>query len=227
MWMSVAGRAPYGLQFVPIYLTTQPVTLQEAENAMVTGGFVTNSVPGYSGTGYVSGLDSPGKGCEFTFQISTAGVYIIQFRYDTSAYRNLGLYVNGQSRVSLELGASEQVYATWTSMSALTWLAAGTNVIGLECVDSLGNINLDYLALALYSTNTIPGLRLGSPNSAGGTTLKFDPIPGLTYNVDWIDSLSDSTGWQTLTNFVSSGSTISLGAGPPAAVGFYLIKAQP
>ncbi len=151
MWMSVSGRAPYGLQFMPIYLTTEPVQTQEAENAAVSGGFVATSTPGYSGTGYVSGLDAIGKKCEFTFKVGATGVYIIQFRHNTSAYRNLGLYVNGQGRGLLKLGKSEQVYATWTTMSVLTWLEGGTNRIALQCDDASGNVNLDKLSLALYS----------------------------------------------------------------------------
>ncbi len=191
MWMSVAGRSPYGLQFVPIYLTTSPVTIQQAEAAKITGGVIANSVAGYSGSGYVSGLNSPGKKCEFTFEIATPGVYIIQFRYNTTNNQNLGLYVNGQSRETLQLGTSEQVYATWTSMSAMTWLAGGTNLIGLQCVDSSGNINLDSLSLAFYSSNTIPGLRAGSTNSSGGVALSFDPIPNLSYSVDWSSNLRE------------------------------------
>src|SRR5579864_9174535 len=124
MWMSVAGRAQYGLQFMPVHLTKEAVQMQEAENSAITGGVVATNTPGYSGSGYVSGLSSIGKKCEFSFQIGTAGVYLIQFRYDTSAYRNLGLYVNGQARGTLKLGKSEQVYATWTTLSVITWLGA-------------------------------------------------------------------------------------------------------
>jgi hypothetical protein len=132
MWLSVAGRSPYGLQFLPIFLTTEPVQKQEAENAAITGGFIATSVPSYSGTGYVSGLNSIGKKCEFGFPIENAGVYVIQFRYDTGGYRNLGLSVNRQPRGTLKLDKSEQVYATWTALSLVTWLEAGTNVIGLQ-----------------------------------------------------------------------------------------------
>jgi hypothetical protein len=226
MWMSVAGRSPYGLQFVPIYLTTQPVQKQEAEAASITGGFVTNSIPGYSGTGYVSGLDSVGDKCEFTFQIPISGVYIILFRYNTTAYQNIGLYVDGQNRGTLKLGNSEQVYATWTDLSVITWLGAGTNVIGLQSVES-GNVNLDYLSLALYSTNAIPDLQLSSINQSGEVTLNFDPIPGLTYSIDWNSSLTNSTGWQSLTNFVSTGSTVSMSSLSSSAAGFFRVKAQP
>lgn len=227
LWMSVAGRSPYGLQFVPVYLSTQPVQKQEAEGANITGGFVTNSIPGYSGAGYVSGLNALGKKCEFTFAIQTPGIYLLQFRYDTSAYRNLGLYVNGQSRGTLKLGKSEQTYATWTQMSAVCWLGAGTNVIGLQCVDSLGNINLDYLALALYSTNTMASLKLSSVDSTGSASLTFDPVPGLSYTVNWNPNPANSSAWQALAHFRSSGSTVSLTPPTPSPSALFRILAQP
>jgi hypothetical protein len=223
-WMSLAGRSPYGLQFMPIYLTTQPASKKEAENSIITGGVVAKSVAGYSGTGYVWGLDTIGKKCEFNFQIATSGVYILQFRYDTSAYRNIGLYVNGQSRGVIKLGKSEQDYTTWTSASAMTWLAAGTNVIGLECVDSLGNINLDYLAIALYSTTPVSDLNLTSSAPIGTATLNFDPVPGLTYQVDWNKNLSNPEAWQTLTDFVSTGSHASISSTNSSPVGFFGIN---
>lgn len=227
MWMSVAGRAPYGLQFMPIFLATEAVQKQEAENAAVTGGFIASSVPGYSGTGYVSGLDSIGKKCEFNFQIGTSGVYLIKFRYDTSGYRNLGLTINGQSRGPLKLGKSEQVYATWTELSLVTWLWQGANVIGLQCVDSLGNINLDWLALALYSTNASPGVKLSPAGQPGGVGLAFDPIPGLVYSVDWNSSLANNAAWQPMTNFTSTGSTVQVSPPGISSVGFFRIKASP
>lgn len=227
MWMSVAGRAPYGLQFMPVYLTTEPVQLQEAETAAITGGFVATSTPGYSGTGYVSGLDSIDKKCEFTFTLGSAGVYLMQFRYDTSGYRNLGFYVNGRQRSVLKLGKSEQVYATWTSLSLLTWLGAGTNVIGLQCVDSLGNINLDNFSLALYSTNATPDLKLSFNTQASGFALNFDPIPGLTYNVDWSSNLAAAPAWQSVTNFTSTGSAVQISYRDPSPAGFLRIEASP
>jgi len=227
VWMSVSGRAPYGLQFMPIYLATEPVQTQEAENAAITGGFVTNTIPGYSGSGYVSGLDTVGKKCEFTFNLATAGVYVLQFRYDTSAYRNLGLYVNGQSRGVLKLGKSEQVYATWTSMSALSWLSGGTNRIALQCVDNLGNVNLDNFSLALYSTNAISDVNLHAAGTPTSVSLSFDTIPGITYGVDWASNLLAGVPWQPITSFVSTGSTAQVTHTDPSLNGFLRISATP
>jgi hypothetical protein len=37
MWMTATGQKPYGLQFMPVYLTTHPVKSYEAENATLKG----------------------------------------------------------------------------------------------------------------------------------------------------------------------------------------------
>jgi hypothetical protein len=227
MWMSVAGRAPYGLQFMPVYLSTERVQTQEAEEAIITGGFVTNAIQGYSGTGYVTGLDALGKQCEFGFNISTAGVHLIQFRYNTSAYRNFGLYVNGEARGMLKLGKSEQVYATWSAMSALTWLSSGTNRIALRCVDASGNVNLDNLSLALYSTSATPGLNVQATASSNSIAVSFDTIPGLIYHLDWTSNLAIAPVWQPLTNFVSTGSSVQVGRHDLSRNGFLRINAGP
>lgn len=52
MWMSVSGRAPYGLQFIPVYLSTSPVQIVELETATLTGVTVATNKAGYSGAGY-------------------------------------------------------------------------------------------------------------------------------------------------------------------------------
>jgi len=107
MWMSAAGRAPYGLQFLPLYLSTAPVQVQEAENGTVTGGSISTAIPGYSGSGYVSGLDAPGNKWQCQFDVGQSGLYLAKLRYDTSADRDMDLYVNGQKISSLVLGKSE------------------------------------------------------------------------------------------------------------------------
>jgi len=152
MWMSVAGRAPYGLQLIPIYLSTNSVVTQEAEDASMTDGAEANSKSGFSGRGYVS-LDAVGKKCEFTFKMAAAGTYIVNFRYNTEGYGRFGLGVNGKERARVELGKSEQPYATWTEMSILARFDIGTNRLRLECEDNVGKINLDRLSIALWSTD--------------------------------------------------------------------------
>ncbi len=225
-WMSVSGRAPYGLQFLPVYLTTEPVQTQEAENAIIVGGSTANAKAGYSGSGYVTGLDAIGKRCEFTFNVGTGGVYILRFRYNTSAYRDLGLHVNHQSRGLLKLGKSEQVYATWTDMSVLTWLTAGTNLIALQCDDASGNVNLDKLSLALYSTSAVRELSARPVGAANGVAVTLETIPGLAYSLAWNSDLASGGTWQTVTNFIGDGGAFSWTRTSLSPAGFLRIVAS-
>jgi len=227
MWMSVAGRAPYGLQFVPVYLTTQAIQVQEAENSAITGGIVATNIAGYSGTGYVSGLSTNGDKCEFAFAAAVAGQYIVQARYNTSAYRNLGFYVNGESRGELFLGTSEQTYATWTDISLLTWLESGTNLVRLQCDDSVGSVNLDKVTLALYTTNVVSGLQATAlRGGTNGITMDFDTLRGVAYALEWKSNMT-SAAWLPLTNFTGSGATVHVDFTNQSRQGFCRIGITP
>jgi hypothetical protein len=227
MWVSTSGRTPYGLQFLPVYLSTEPPLTQEAEAAILTGASIATAKAGYTGAGYVTGIDAIGDQCQFTFDVADAGVYIIQFRYNTSAYRNISLYVNGQRRSILKLGKSEQVYATWTSASAITLLNAGANQIALRCEDTSGNVNVDSMTIALYSRDIVSGVEATCGSKTNTLTLGFDSIPGLKYTVEWKSNLLATTPWQATTNFTSAGSRFQATNAPSTSNAFYRFRAQP
>jgi len=158
---------------------------------------------------------------------AAAGQYIVQVRYNTSAYRNLGFYVNGKSRGPLLLGTSEQIYATWTDISRVTWLASGTNLITLQCDDSVGSVNLDKVTLALYTTSVVSGLETKAMGGgSNGITMDFDTLPGLAYSLEWKSNLTAAT-WQPLTNFTGSGTTAQVGFTNGLHQGFCRIGISP
>lgn len=156
MWMTASGRNPYGLQFMPAYLTTQPVQTYEAENSILSGGTsTTTSKAGYSGSGYATGFTSVGSKSQFNVNATTAGAYIMKIRYNTNAYQSINCYVNGSMIQTLKLGKSEQVYNTWTDMTIFAWLQSGNNTVTFQYdTGNTGNLNLDKLSLALYSTTS-------------------------------------------------------------------------
>ncbi|QGQ99716.1 DUF4185 domain-containing protein [Paenibacillus psychroresistens] len=183
MWATTSGRSPYGLQLLPVYFTTNPVQSFEAEtSSALTGVTTSTSVAGYTGSGYVTGFDSVGDKAEFTVNAATAGSHILKIRYNTSAYQSISFYVNGVKLDTLKLGKSQQVYATWTELTMFAWLTAGNNTITYK-YDSgnSGNVNLDKLSLALYSTTPglLPGPYPGSP------TTTDDGDAGITYSGTW------------------------------------------
>jgi hypothetical protein len=171
MWMTHSGGRPYGLQFMPVYMTTDPVRSYEAEDAVLTGTTVSRDkiehaldaryaqeiTAGFSGGGYVTGLDALGDECLFKVKVEKAGAYILKIRYNTRKYQTMDFVVNGTLREKLKLGKSEQVYATWTERSLFAWLEAGDNTIAFQCAAAgeAADVNLDSLSLAFYSD--VPG----------------------------------------------------------------------
>ena len=140
MWATVSGRRPYGLQFLPVYLTTHPVYSSEAEAATVTGAYASSKKEGYFGSGYVTGFDGPQDKCVFSVTVSGSGTYILKIRYNTRKYHSVDLVVNGARLETLRLGRSEQQYATWTEMSVLAWLEDGDNTIGFVSATAQASI---------------------------------------------------------------------------------------
>jgi hypothetical protein len=153
MWMTLSGSKYYGLQFMPIYLTTHPVQRLEAEDAALQGVAVAKDKEGYTGRGYVSGFDNTGDQCAFRVSVEKRGAYLMKIRYNTREYRHVDLIVNGKLVEKLKLGKSEQVYAKWTEMSLFAWLQRGENLISFRADDSgmSQGLSLDSLSVALYS----------------------------------------------------------------------------
>ncbi|MCU0916885.1 MAG: carbohydrate-binding protein [Planctomycetes bacterium] len=215
MWMSVSGRAPYGLQFIPVYLSTSPVQVVELEAATLTGVTVATDKAGYLGVAYVTGFDVRGDEAQFIYTAARAGTYLVKLRYNTSAYQSIGCYVNGNRVTSLKLGKSEQNYATWTEYSLLAVMTAGSNSIAFRYDDlSTGKCNLDSVSLAFYSANVSAvtrgpwgGLSRKSPGTVeaedydtGGEGIAYcDTTPsnlgGAGYRNDAVDIQSFSGGY--------------------------------
>lgn len=182
MWLTVCGEIAannplgvneYLLQFKPLYLTTNPVSTYQAEGAALTGTSIATGKAGYEGSGYVTGFDTVGDKCQFTVNAGSTGAYILKFRYNTNAYQQLSCYVNGVHKEDLKLGAAEQMYATWTEYTLFAWLNSGSNTVTFQ-YDSgdSGNVNLDSLKFALYSTTagSLPGANPpGTQTPYGGT----------------------------------------------------------
>lgn len=160
VWMTATGRSPYGLQFMPLYMTTNPVSEYQAENATLTGVNTAVSKVGYTGSGYVAGFDITGDKCKFTVNVANTGDYIFKVRYNTTAHQTISVYINGIFKEQLKLGKSEQVYADWTDITFFSSLNNGNNTITIQKdSNDSGALNLDSIKLALYSTTlgSLPG----------------------------------------------------------------------
>jgi len=197
MWMTASGRAPYGLQFLPVYLTTSPVQTLQGESGMQTGTNSSTSVLGYEGSGYVTGLDAIGDSLTLSPSVSETGAYIVKFRYHTTSSTSLSWSVNGARQASLPIGRSVQTYTTWTEMSIFAWLTAGSNAITFS-VDpgDPGNVDIDSMSLAFYSAvpDSLPGARPGSGLSGGGPSVD-DTSSAVTYSGAWSSNGNPNVGY--------------------------------
>jgi hypothetical protein len=164
MWQTVSGRSPYGLQFMPVYLTTSHVQNYEAENAELNKVYKSTENSGYFAKGYVTGFDRPKGRCRFHIDVAAAGTYLLQVRYRTQADQTMVCTINQFAPQNLKLGTSHQNYTDWSEISLASWLNKGHNTIDLVGGSSdTGNIDVDRISLAFYASHRIdinvPGKR--------------------------------------------------------------------
>ena len=224
MWMTVTGssgnpdhygRNEYALNFKPVYLTTEPVSTYEAEDANLSGLLPARAEDEFEGAGYVEGFDATGDKVSFKVNADKAGAYILKFRYRTEAPQKLTLTVNDTYQGLLRLGRSEQKYTNWTEITAFAWLNKGTNDVSVSMgFGDTGSVLLDNLKVALYSEeegslpNCAPAAEQqspynGQPTELPGTIKAADFDKGGQnvayyeydqYNRNWADYRTDDAG---------------------------------
>jgi VCBS repeat-containing protein len=171
-------------------------SLCEADAGSLTGGAKPAADHnGYSGTGFLAGLEHAGAGDTLTVSgVPTAGNYRVQLRY---ANGQAGSQPVQARTVTVQAGAAAPVTATlpptsgwdyWNTVGVPITLAAGTNTIALGCpTDASCNVNLDTVAV------TTAGAPLLAPHAAlGGYRRGLDGVdgdaltqPGLLYQDGW------------------------------------------
>ena len=127
----------------------------EAENgAMAGGACLATDHTGYTGSGFVACLTTPGAGVTQQFGVTTAGSYTLDLRYAAglpggpNQTRSATISVNGTAagQISLPLTGS---WNTWADATAPVQLTAGTNNITVSYQSTdLGWFNLDNLKLS-------------------------------------------------------------------------------
>lgn len=122
----------------------------EAENGVLTGVNVSKAVPGYSGSGYVTGFDQATDKVTVTLNVPVKDFYKFVIRYNsTSGDKTQYLIVNNG-------GASSVVFlktTTWSNIDAGKYLLnAGVNTITIQ--SSWGWMDIDKFSLYTASKNT-------------------------------------------------------------------------
>ena len=136
MWTTATGRDPYGLQFLPIYLSTRPVETRGASQAERFGTELSTAITGSSGAGYVDGFDAIGDSCSFTLPVASAGKHVLRYRYHCDvAGQSISLAVNDAPPMQLALGNTVQSTLPWNEGSVLLDLPAGPATIRFFVAD--------------------------------------------------------------------------------------------
>ncbi len=219
MWTATSGKqgtGVYGLQLLPMYLTSATPQTIEAESATLSG-VVTPSPsasptpkPGYTGSSYVTSFNTIGDKVTFTASIANAGAYILKMRYNTTDHQIIGFYVNGNKVGDVKLGKSEQTDITWTEVTMFAWLTSGSNTIAFQLDSSnTGNLNVDHLKLALYST--VPESLPGATPPPGSWTRVNDNDAAVTsgYSAGWTYSDATSGAHNVDTHYTTTTSATS------------------
>ncbi len=165
MWYVFCGEYKgdtwnYGLQYMPLYLSTGAVDKYEAENASLTGASVASVYPSFSGSGYVTGFAKLGDRIAFAVDnVSDAGWHIVRIRYTSSQANGntLSVYVNGRKarRVKLSLNNSDcKPRENWTDRSDIYYLRHGANTIEIrqDEGDTATGVMIDYIAVSRERT---------------------------------------------------------------------------
>jgi hypothetical protein len=176
----------YSLFELEVYGSPSTVLSMEAEAAQLTGVTTSTAVAGFSGSGFVQGFDAATDKLVFPMQITQAGTYDLQIRYQTpwGVKRNF-VYVNNSLVGEIEFPAS----TAWSTV----------NVSGLNLITGLNTIEIrnswgwfyvdriDLTAVALLSS-TIANVNTSSftisafPNPASDV-LQVSLTPTATQNV--------------------------------------------
>jgi predicted alpha-1,6-mannanase (GH76 family) len=120
----------------------------EAENALRTEVGSNNSLPGYTGRGYVDNFEKDEASVVFRVNVAEVNTYTLQFRYSNSGVASRQLTVNDGEAVTLEFPTSND----WAMLETIVELVAGANTITLtfdEEAANAGALNLDQLQIVL------------------------------------------------------------------------------
>lgn len=168
----------------------------EADTGSLAGGAKKASDHnGYSGEGFVAGLERAGAGDTFTVtDVPAAGEYNLQLRYANWA---AGSQPVQSRKISVTVGAADPTtqtlqptssWDTWRTVTVPVRLAAGDNTVSLGCPDATScNVNLDTVAFTATSSPLLaPHAPLGGyRRGLDGVNGSALTAPGLLYQDGW------------------------------------------
>lgn len=162
----------------------------EAEQASLADGAVVQTEhAGYSGTGYVGGIDKEAASVSFTVEADQAGEQGLRLGYANGPHpfqgvKTLTMQVNDGPAEQIEL-ADTGTWKSWGTSTETVALEQGTNTVSYSVgAEDSGSVNLDYLDLT-DPVDCDPEQSVGPDDEFDGTELDlcrwstiYNPTPG-------------------------------------------------
>lgn len=196
---NAGGSAP--VESVVVSGTGIPPSQQnvfEAENGILTSGYISTQYPGYSGTGYVDIADKTGAALEVDFRRASAATDTVQVYFANGATsRAYAVTVNGVSVGSLTF-PNTGGWSNWSSVVMMVPLQGGVNRLKFASTTNNSNANIDKVYIGGQSAT--PVYKLVLAKSGVGS-------------VSAVPASADS--------FYDAGTEVTLTASPTAGNSFY------
>ena len=209
MWYVFCGEYKgdlwnYGLQYMPLYLSTGAVDIYEAEQARLEGTRVAAEYPAFSGSGYATGFAKAGDRATFALMgVQGTGWHIVRIRYTSPGAngRTLSIYVNGKKarRVTLSLNNKDgKPQECWTDRSDTYYLQHGANTFEIrqDEGDAAAGVLVDYIAVS--REETYKEGRNVAPQAAASAS---SGVPAGA-NKGWVDGLREWTAKGTVGEWI-------------------------
>jgi alpha-glucosidase len=148
-----ATLAPHTSSLVKV-TPSEPANYQAQVGAMAGTARFENSAQGYTGSGYVTGLDTPGSSVGMAVAVETSGTHVVTCRVanGTGEPARLALTVldahtgalRGSGHVALAASLS---WSDWQEIPVSLSLEAGTNLVVLSAEGGRAGLNVDSLTI--------------------------------------------------------------------------------
>jgi hypothetical protein len=118
----------------------------EAEAATISQGRVETNHAGFSGSGFVDGVNVAGSFVQWSATVPASGSATLKFRFanGTAAGRPAAITVNGVTVQTLTFPSTGS-WDTWQTVTVTATLTAGANTVRAAGTTADGPPNLDYL----------------------------------------------------------------------------------
>ena len=183
-----AGNASDASAALAVRTTPPPAVKYEAEAAVLAGGaMVCQNQAGYSGTGFVCGLDKTDASVTFTVNVPTASPYDVTLGYfNTLSEQSVWVFVNKVRIGRMVLATAE----AWATKNQLLNLKAGNNTIEYRYVRSTktepkkGAFHLDYVTVRLHDAAGAKFAALMDAETVAQPVIYPNPVTEGWFNVE-------------------------------------------